>query len=208
MDVPLKNNSDLKPLSSLTLQDTMGVYNSFPRKNTLTFLNELTALKSPEAAQPILDRKTIDRWSSGHTRFPREDNLSPEDMRKIFINVLLTNYSGTDQTLLSKIINILKGDGFHFDTSDIEAAADVNTGAALSIVFDILSFAMLDKGKVEQIDLFTEQLRAIADGTAENIPESPSAGSVSGGIGDAPQTSFGSLRAAAVTTAFVQVQLL
>lgn len=192
MDVPLKNNSDLKPLSSLTLQDTMGVYNSFPRKNTLTFLNELTALKSPEAAQPILDRKTIDRWSSGHTRFPREDNLSPEDMRKIFINVLLTNYSGTDQTLLSKIINILKGDGFHFDTSDIEAAADVNTGAALSIVFDILSFAMLDKGKVEQIDLFTGQLRAIADGTAENIPESPSAGSVSGGIGDAPQTSFGS----------------
>ena len=43
MDVPLKNNSDLKPLSSLTLQDAMGVYNSFPGKDTLTFRNELCA---------------------------------------------------------------------------------------------------------------------------------------------------------------------
>ena len=87
MDVPLKNNSDLKPLSSLTLQDVMGVYNSFPGKDTLTFRNELCALKSTEDAQFDLNSKTVDRWCEGLRR-PRKGNLSPDDMRNIFINVL------------------------------------------------------------------------------------------------------------------------
>lgn len=191
MDVPLKNNSDLKPLSSLTLQDAMGVYNSFPGKDTLTFRNELCALKSTEDAQFDLNSKTVDRWCEGLRR-PRKGNLSPDDMRNIFINVLCINYSGNDQSLLSEIINTLKGDGFNFDTSDIEAAAAVNTGAAISIVFDILSFTMLKNGKVKQLELFREQLRAIADGTAENIPESPAAGFRSRGIVDAPNSAFGS----------------
>ena len=134
MDVPLKNNSDLKPLSSLTLQDAMGVYNSFPGKDTLTFRNELCALKSTEDAQFDLNSKTVDRWCEGLRR-PRKGNLSPNDMRNIFINVLCINYSGNDQSLLSEIINTLKGDGFNFDTSDIEAAAAVNTGAAISDSF-------------------------------------------------------------------------
>ncbi len=166
MEVPLNDTISLRPLSSLTLQDTLNLYLMFPGKDLTTFRDELCALKTDPTQHVIV--KTVKRWRNGESR-PRKSALTPEELRYIFIGILNnTFFTGNTDMMLSSIVRDLKSSAFNFDTSDIESAAEVDAASALSVVFDILSFTVLDGNSCDQLMLLTDRLHAIAEGSYDN----------------------------------------